>query len=88
MSCFKFDQIEIASKDFYNQKQVTDIFKINVSKVLVLDKVLCNDGNNWLYILGFQVDEETIIPLFIQIPKKNIFSDGVSQYDKISAYTM
>lgn len=46
MSCFKFDQIEIASKDFYNQKQVTDIFTINVSKVLVLDKVLCNDGNN------------------------------------------
>ena len=50
-------------------------------------KVLCNDGEDWWYIVGYQVDEETIIPLFIKTPK-NIFSYGVSQYDKNSAHTM
>ena len=35
------------------------------------------------YIIGYQVDGE-VIPLFIKTPK-NIFSFGVSQYDKKSA---
>ena len=35
---------------------------------------------------GYQVDE-VLMPLFIKTPK-NIFSYGVSQYDKNSAYTM
>ena len=38
-------------------------------------------------MVGYQVDGETILPLFIKTPK-NIFSYGVSQYDKNSAYTM
>ena len=38
------------------------------------------------YILGYQVDG-ALIPFFIKTPK-NIFSYGVSQYDKNSAYTM
>ena len=33
------------------------------------------------YIVGYQVNGETIIPLFIKTPK-NIFSYCVSQYDK------
>ena len=81
MSCFKFGQIEIASKDFYKQKQLTDIFRIDVNKVVVSDKVSCNDGKNWRYVVGYQVHGETIIPLLIKTPK-NIFSNGVSQYDK------
>ena len=76
MSCFKLGQIEIASKDFYKQKQLTDIFTIDVNKVVVSDKVSCNDGKNWRYIVGYQVHEETIIPLLIKTPK-NIFSYGV-----------
>ena len=38
------------------------------------------------YIVGYQVNG-TLIPLFIKIPK-NIFSYGVSQYDKNSAYAI
>ena len=48
--------------------------------------VSCNNGKDCHYIVGYQVNE-TLIPLFIKTPK-NIFSYGVSQYDKISAYTM
>ena len=39
---FKFGQIEIAFKDFYRQRQITDIFTINVNKLMVSDKVPCN----------------------------------------------
>ena len=38
------------------------------------------------YIVGYQVNG-TLIPLFIKTPK-NIFSYGVSQYDKNSAYAI
>ena len=36
MSSFKFDQKEIASKNFYKQMQVTDILMIDVSKIALL----------------------------------------------------
>ena len=74
-------------KDFHRQRQITDIFTINVNKVVFSDKVPCNNGKDWRYIVGYQVDVETIIPLFIKTPK-NIFSYDVSQYDKNSFYTM
>ena len=53
---------------------------------MVSDKVSCNNGKDWWYIVGYLVVEESIIPLFIKTPK-NIFNHGVSQYDN-SAYTM
>ena len=82
---FKFGQIEFASKGFYKQIQITDIFTIYVNKVLLSDKASCNNGKDWRYIVGCQVDG--IIPLFIKTPK-NIFRYSLSQYDKHSAYTM
>ena len=84
---FKFGQKEVASKDFYRQRQITDIITIDINKVVVSDKVPCNNGKDWRYIAGYKVDGETIIPLFIKTPK-NIFIYGVSQHDKNSAYKM
>ena len=83
---FKFGQKEVAFKDFYRQRQITYIFTIDVNKVVVSDKVSCNNGKDGRYIVGYQVDE-ALIPLFIKMPK-NTFSYGVSQYGKSSAYTM
>ena len=54
---------------------------------MVSNKVSCSNGKDWRYIVGYQVDGETIIALFIKAPK-NIFSYGVSQYDKNPNYTM
>ena len=82
---FKFGQIEVASKDFYKQRQRTDIFMINVKKVVLSDKVSCNNGKDWRHIVGYQVDG--IIQLFTKT-SKNIFSYSVSQYDKNSACKM
>ena len=59
---------------------------IEVNKVVVSDKVPCNNGKDCRYIVGYQVDG-ALLPLFIRTTK-NIFSYGVSQYDKNSAYTM
>ena len=84
MSSFKFGQIEVVSKDFHKQRQVTDTFTIVVNKAVLSDKVPGNNGKDWRYIVGYQVDEETIVPLYT----KNMFSYGVSQYDKNSAYTI
>ena len=81
----KFGQKEVTAKDFYKQRQITNMFTINVNKVVVSDKVSCNNGKDCRYILGYQVDG-LLIPLFIKTPK-SIFSYGVSQYDKNSAYS-
>ena len=61
-------------------------FTSDVNKVAVSDKVSCSNGNDCRYIVGYQADG-ALIPLFIKT-HKNIFSYGVSQYDKNSAYTM
>ena len=82
----KFGQKEVTIKDFYGQRQITDIFTIDLNKVVVSDKVSCNNGKVYRYIVGYQVDG-ALIPVFIKTPK-NIFSYGVSQYNKNSAYTM
>ena len=78
----KFGQKEVTTKDFYGQRQITDIFTIDVNRLVVSDKVSCNNR----YIVDYQADG-ALIPLFIKTPK-NVFSYGVSQYDKNSAYTM
>ena len=82
----KFGQNEVTIKDFYGQRQITDIFTIDVNKLVVSDKVSCNNGKDCRYIVSYQVDGAPI-PFFIKTPK-NIFNHGVSQYDKNSAYTM
>ena len=82
----KFGQKEVTTKDFYGQRQITDIFTIDVNKVGVSDKVPCSNGKDCRYIVGYQIDE-ALIPLLIKTPS-DIFSYGVLQYDKNSAYTM
>ena len=47
---------EVTAKDFYGQREITDIFTIDANKVVVSDKVPCNIGKDWRYIVGYQVD--------------------------------
>ena len=53
---------------------------------MVSNKVSCNNVKDCCYIVGYHVDE-VVVPLFIKTPK-NVFSYGMLQYDKNSAYTM
>ena len=82
----RFGQKEVTTKEFYGQRQIADIFMIDVNRMLISDKVPCNNEKDCRYVVGYQLDE-VLVPLFIKTPK-NVFSDGVSQYDKNSAYTM
>ena len=82
----KFGQKEITTKDFHGQRQITDIFVIDVNKLVISDKVPYNSGKDCRYIAGYQVDGILIL-LFIKTPKI-VFSYGVSQYNKNSAYTI
>ena len=82
----KFGEKEVTTKGFYGQRQITDIFTIDVNKVVISDKVPCNNGKDCRYIVGYQVDGG-LVPRFIKRPK-NIFSYGVSQCDKNSSYAM
>ena len=50
----KFGQKEITTKDFYGQREITDIFTIDVNKVVVSDKVSCNNGKDCCYVVGCQ----------------------------------
>ena len=43
---FKFCQKEVTAKDVYRQRQITDIFIIDVNKGVVSDKVSCNNGKD------------------------------------------
>ena len=79
----KLGQKEVTTKEFYGQRQITDIFAIDVNKVVVSDKVSCNNGKDCRYIVGYQL-YEALIQLFIKT-LRDIFSYDVSQYD---AYTM
>ena len=63
----KFGQKEATTKDFYGQRQITDIFMIDANKLVISDKVSCNNGKDRRYIVGYQVDG-VLIPLFIKTP--------------------
>ena len=62
----KFDQEEVTTKGFYGQRKVTDLFTIDANKLVVSDKVSCNNGKGCRYIVGYQVDG-ALIPLFIRV---------------------
>ena len=47
----KFGQKDVTTKDFYWQRQITDIFTIDINKVVVSDKVSCNNGKDCRYIV-------------------------------------
>ena len=59
---------------------------MDVNKLVISDKIPCNNGKDCCRIVGYQVNE-VLVPLFIKT-HENVFSHGASQYDKDSAYTL
>ena len=52
----KFGQKEVTSKDFYGQREITDIFATDINKLVVSDKVPVNNGKDCRYNVSYQVD--------------------------------
>ena len=50
-------------------------------------RISCNNWKDWWCIVGYQKDDETIMPLFIKTPEY-IVSDSISQYHRNSVYKM
>ena len=48
---------------------------------MLSDGVPCNNGNNWWYIVDYQLDGEKTRPTFIKT-SKDILSYGLFQYEK------
>ena len=64
----KFSQREVTTKDFYGKRQITDIFTIDINKLVISDKVPCNNGKDCRYIVRYQADKVTL-PLSIKTLK-------------------
>ena len=45
----KFGQKELTIKDFYGQRQTNNIFTMDVNKLVISDKVPCNNGKDCRY---------------------------------------
>ena len=82
----KLGEKEVTARGFYGKRQITDIFRIDVNRVVISDKVPCNNGKDCRFVVGYQFDV-ALIPLFIKTAR-DIFSYNMSKYDKISACTM
>ena len=87
MVYFKFDDINVSSKDFYKNKQAIDIYQINEYDVVVSDPVPVNNGRDKKYLIGYK-KESMIIPLLIKTPKDIYCTRGVTKYDENSKYSM
>ena len=84
MSFYKFGQVTISSKEFY-EAVVINIKTLNIDNIVVSDPVLDNKKGK-RYIIGYNIDGK-IVALRIKTPK-NVYSYGVSQYSETSKWCM
>ena len=84
MSFYKFGQVTISSKEFY-EAVVIDIKTLNIANIVVSDPITDNK-NGKRYIIGYNIDGK-IVALRIKTPK-NIYSHGVSKYTESSKWCM
>ena len=85
MSFYKFGQVTISSKEFY-EAVVIDIKTLNIANIVVSDPITDNNKNGKRYIIGYNIDGK-IVALRIKTPK-NIYSYGVSKYTESSKWCM
>ena len=85
MSFYKFGQVTISSKEFY-EAVVIDIKTLNIANIVVSDPITDNNKNGKRYIIGYNIDGK-IVALRIKTPK-NVYSYGVSQYSETSKWCM
>ena len=78
MSSYKFGQVTVSSKSFYEAIDI-DIKTLNVDNIVVSDPIIHNKKGK-RYIIGYNI-EGKIVALRIKTPK-NVVSYGVSQYSE------
>ena len=66
--------------------QVTDVFSIDLEKIVV-SKGSSVNKHDMRYTIGYKVNPTKVIPLYIKTPK-NCWSSGVSRYNENSPWKM
>ena len=84
MSFYKFGQVTISSKEFY-EAVVIDVKTLNIANIVVSDPIT-DSKKGKRYIIGYNIDGK-IVALRIKTPK-NVYSYGVSQYSETSKWCM
>ena len=87
MSLLKFDNVAMSSKDFYKNKQITDIYTLDENNIVVSNPIPANGGHDKKYFIGYKKSEGLIIPLLVKTPK-DVYSNGVCRYNDNSKYQM
>ena len=84
----KFVKKEVTTKDFYGQRQITDIFTSDINKVVISDNVQCNNGKGCRYTVGYQADGVVIPPrhlgIYLVIAYRSITRTLPIQYHLVS----
>ena len=80
---WKCGQKEGTTKDFYGQRQITDIFTININKGVISDKVPCNNGKDCRYIVGYGLSQYNKNPASTMSLNVSEGKRWMSQYKKI-----
>ena len=68
-----FDGKKIKRSEFYKNKNVTEIDKIDVNKTLVSKEEPCRTKNSFKYFMGYN-DNDVIRPLCIKLPQMTGYS--------------
>ena len=84
MSSYKFGQVTVSSKQFY-EAVVIDIKTLNIDNIVVSDPIT-DDKKGKRYIVGHNIDGK-LVAIRIKTPK-NVYSYGVSKYSETSKWCM
>ena len=86
MSSYKFNGLDINVKKFNSVYELTDIYNMDVDRLVVSAAVTCNKSDV-RYIVGYKTEEGRALPLYVKSPE-NCYSNGVNQYNENSAWKM
>ena len=84
-----FDGSDIDVKSFSTIYELTNIFDIDLDRLILSAPVICNK-NNEQYVtvhIGYKKMYDNIVPLYVKLPI-NCYSNGVSQYNQNSTWKM
>ena len=76
----------MSSKKFNGVYELTDVYSMNMDKITVSKPIQCGEHDD-KYIVGYEKEPGTIIPLHIKTPV-NCSSNGISQYKENSPWKM
>ena len=86
MSSYIFDRKDVNVKSFNAVYELTDIFDIDLDRVILSAPVICNK-NDERYVIGYKRMDGSIIPLYAKSPI-NCHSNGVNRYNENSTWKM